>query len=47
MGIATYTDFRARLAGYMEKVCDDRASRTSHVTMPARSLCSRRKNTRA
>ena len=24
MGIATYTDFRARLAGYMEKVCDDR-----------------------
>ncbi len=24
MGIATYTDFRARLAAHMEKVCDDR-----------------------
>ena len=24
MGIATYTDFRARLAGYMDKVCDER-----------------------
>ena len=23
MGIATYTDFRARLAGYMDKVCDE------------------------
>lgn len=23
MGIATYTDFRGRLAAYMEKVCDE------------------------
>jgi antitoxin YefM len=24
MGIATYTDFRARLAAYMEQICDNR-----------------------